>query len=143
MDAKFIETLANYIQKTGSLAADTKDLITRQQQFLDKDVQQKQASVSAVKKRAADTALKLASIRLPKSGLPLIAGGDEVKKAALMLTDLDTSIGLLDLVLDTVQKDGQRQKQASLEPGRAVASKRSKSLTADEQLAIDCGITLN
>jgi hypothetical protein len=133
--------LANYMEKTGSLAADTKDLIERQQKFLDREVQQKQASISDVKKKAADTALKLASVRLPVTGRPLIEGGDQVKQAALLLTNLDSSIGLLSMVLDTVQQEG--QKQASLEPGKAVPSKTNKPLTAEQQLYVDCGFAIN
>jgi hypothetical protein len=135
MDTTIISMLADYMEKTGSAAADATNLLDRQQRYLDKVTNAKEASVSALKKQAEDVAWKLAATRLPGSVDTLIKGAEQVKHASLMLCDHERSIELLNKVLDTIRVEG--SKQAGLEPGRVSTPSSKRKLTADEQLMVD------
>jgi len=140
MDPKLVSMLADYMEKTGSISADTRSLVARMYGHIEKQDSVKTASVAALQDKAGTIAQKMAGIRM-LSGQPLIDGYEMVKEASAMMADHDQSLQLLDMVLDSFVID--RQKQASLEPGRP-ASKTGG--TGEEQSAIDglmadCGIT--
>jgi hypothetical protein len=144
MDNELIVMLADYLEKTGSVGADVRQLVERQQRYIDAVSHRKTASVSMIRKQALDTALKMANVRLPGTGAPLIAGADQVKQAGLLLTDHEQSITLLNKVLDTFQSES--SKRASLEPGRGTLAGRGagkRTLTADEQLRVDFGLPID
>ena len=139
MDPKLVSMLADYMEKTGSLSAETRNLVDRMYQHIEKQDDAKTASVMLLKDRAGALAQKMASVRM-LSGQPMIEGYDMVKQASGMMLTHSEALDLLDMVLDTVQID--RQKQASLEPGRPsgqtdlAATERS----AAEELMFDCGV---
>ena len=138
MDPKIVSLLADYLEKTGSVSADTRDLLDRMSRYMDKQDQVKTASLAAVKDRAGPLAQKMADVRM-LSGQPLIEGYELVKQAEAMMTDHDEALTLLDMVLEAVQND--RMKHAALEPGRPSGSALpSQNLTAGEQLYVDNGI---
>ena len=138
MDPKIVSLLADYLEKTGSVSADTRDLLDRMSKYIDKQDQVKTASLAAMKDRAGPLAQKMAGVRM-LSGQPLIDGYEMVKVAEAMMTDHDEALSLLDMVLDAVRDD--RMKQAALEPGRPFGSALpAHDLTAGEQLYVDNGI---
>ena len=136
MDPKLVAMLADYMEKTGSVSAETRDLVERMYRHIEKQDSVKTASVAILNDRAGAIAQKLASTRLP-SGSPLIDGYEEIKQASAMLSKHDEALNLVSMVLDAVQQD--RTKVASLEPGRPVDSSK-RTLTAKEQLYADCGV---
>ena len=136
MDPKLVAMLADYMEKTGSVSAETRDLVDRMYKHIEKQDSVKTASVAILKDRAGAVAHKLASTRLP-SGSMLIEGYEEIKQAEAMLSQHDQALDLVTMVLDAVQQD--RAKVASLEPGRPVDSPK-RAMTAKEQLYADCGV---
>ncbi|HBT77514.1 MAG TPA: hypothetical protein DEB39_11480 [Planctomycetaceae bacterium] len=140
MDPKLVTLLADYMEKTGSISADTRNLVDRMYRHIDRQDTAKTASIAALTDKAGELAQKMTGIRM-LSGQPLIEGYEMVKQAAAMMIDHDQALQLLDMVLDTINLD--RQKQASLEPGRACpsTSKNADELSAIDGLMADCGIT--
>ena len=140
MDPKLVTMLANYMEKTGSLSADTRDIVDRMYRHIEKQDDVKTASVAALTDKAGVIAQKMAGIRM-LTGQPLIEGYEMIKTASDMMIDHEQSLELLDMVLDSFALD--RQKQASLEPGRACdrVKTSSNNLSAIEGLMADCGIT--
>jgi hypothetical protein len=140
MDPKLIHMLTCYIEKTGSISMDVRSLLDRQHKYIEKQDRVKQASVSNLRKQASDTALKMSTVRL-LDGETLIATPEQIKQAALLLSDHEKAISLFNTVLDAVAYD--RKKQASLEPGRGyVSTKTRRELTAAEQLRADNGLSV-
>jgi len=138
VDPKLVHLLANYLEKTGSVSADTRDLLDRMSRYIDKQDHAKTASVAATKDRAGALAQKMAGIQM-LSGAPLIEGYEMVKQAEAMMTDHNDALDLMELVLDAMKDD--RLKQAELEPGRPAGSAMPNgNLTANEQLYVDNGI---
>jgi hypothetical protein len=139
MDPKLVTLLAGYMEKTGSISVDVRNLLDRMYRHIDRQDTAKTASVAALVDKAGTLAQKMAGIRM-LSGQPLIEGYEMVKQASAMMIDHDQALQLLDMVLDTINLD--RQKQASLEPGRAcpTGSKNSDDLSAIDGLMADCGI---
>jgi hypothetical protein len=130
--------LADYLEKTGSVSADTRDLLDRMSRYIDKQDHAKTASIAATKDRAGSLAQKMAGF-LMLSGAPLIEGYEMVKQAEAMMTSHDEALELLDMVLDSMKDD--RLKHAALEPGRPSGSAvPAHALTAGEQLYVDNGI---
>jgi len=139
MDPKLVTMLANYMEKTGSVSADTRTLVDRMYRYIQRQDDAKTASVAAIQDRSGMIAQKMAAIRM-LSGQPLIEGYEMIKEAASMMSDHDQALQLLDMVLDSFVVD--RQKQASLEPGRPAASQATgEEQTAIEGLMADCGVT--
>lgn len=132
--------LANYMEKTGSISVDTRDLVDRMYKRIEKQDTEKTASVAALTDKAGVLAQKMAGMRM-LTGQPLIEGYEMIKTASDMMIDHEQSLELLDMVLDSFALD--RQKQASLEPGRACDATKtaSENLSAIEGLMADCGIT--
>jgi hypothetical protein len=119
--------------KMGSVSKDTKTLLQRAYRYIDRQDQEKVASVSLHRDRAGVIAHKMSTTRLP-SGSPLIEGYDTIKQASLMLSDHDQALNVLDMVLDAVTKD--QAKHASVEPGYAVSRPEGSEdkMSADEWL---------
>jgi hypothetical protein len=139
MDPKIVTLLANYMTKTGSISADTRSLVDRMYRYIEKQDHAKTASIATVKDHGSAIAQKMADVRL-SSGQPLIAGAEMIKEAQVMLSDHDEALTLFDMVLDSFVQD--RQKQASLDPGRPTAKTTDRELSAIEGLMADCGITV-
>jgi len=139
MDPKLVTMLANYMEKTGSVSADTRTLVDRMYRYIQRQDDAKTASVAAIQDRSGMIAQKMAAIRM-LSGQSLIEGYEMIKEAAAMMSDHDQALQLLDMVLDSFVVD--HQKQASLEPGRPAASLATgEELTAIEELMAACGVT--
>ena len=138
MDPKLVTMLADYMEKTGSVSAETRDLVDRMYRYMDRQDHAKTASVAAIKDRAGELAQKMTGIRL-MTGQPLIEGYEMVKQAADMMSDHDQALDLMTMILDSMQTD--HHKQAGIEPGRAVPGSESRELSAIEQLMSDCGIS--
>ncbi|MCL2624241.1 MAG: hypothetical protein FWD31_11305 [Planctomycetaceae bacterium] len=137
MDPKLVTMLADYMEKTGSISAETRHLVDRMYRMIERQDQEKTASVSAIKDRAVEIAKKMAGIRL-MAGKPLIEGYDMVKQAMTMMTDHNESLHLMTMILDAMQED--HRKQAALEPGRGVPAPKEEEPSAIEGLMADCGI---
>lgn len=141
MDPKLVAMLADYMEKTGGISADTRNLVDRMYRHIEKQDGAKTASIAALRDKAGALAQKMAGIRM-LSGQPLIEGYEMVKEASAMMSDHDEALQLLDMVLDSFETD--RRKQANLEPGRAcesVAKTASGNMSAIDELMADCGIT--
>ena len=140
MDPKLVTMLAGYMEKTGSLSAETRDMIDRMYRHIEKQDGEKTASVAMLTDKAGALAQKMAGMRM-LTGQPLIEGYEMIKTASDMMIDHEQSLELLEMVLDSFALD--RQKQASLEPGRACDPTKtaSENLSAIEGLMADCGIT--
>jgi hypothetical protein len=118
--------------KMGGVAEDTKSVLSRMYRHIDLRDQAKVASISQHKDRAGALAQKMSATRL-LSGSPLIEGYDTIKQAALMLSDHDQALNILDMVLDAVA--GDRTKSASAEPGYPCdPRKEEEELSADQWL---------
>jgi hypothetical protein len=140
MDPKLVSMLADYMEKTGSISVNVRDLLNRHQQYIETQDNAKTASFSRLRTKAMDMALKLANTRL-SSGETLIAGAEHVKRASAMLTDPEKAIDLVNMIVDSYAADFQRNsKQASLEPGRAVGSPVKRELSARDYLLDATGI---
>ncbi len=137
MDPKLVGMLADYMEKTGSISAETRDLVARMYRVIERQDGEKTASVGALKDRAGELAQKMAGIRL-MTGQPLIDGYEMIKQAASMMSDHEQALVLLDMVLDSMQTD--HRKQANLEPGKAVGVPQNTNRSAVEELMADCGI---
>jgi len=137
VDPKLVTMLADYMEKTGSISAETRHLVDRMYRMIERQDQEKTASVSAIKDRALEIAKKMAGTRL-MTGHPLIEGYDSVKQAMTMMTDHDKSLNLITMILDTMQED--HGKHAGLEPGYGVPTPKGEELSAIEGLMADCGI---
>ena len=137
MDPKLVTMLADYMEKTGGISAETRHLVDRMYRMIERQDQEKTASVSAIKDRAVEIAKKMAGIRL-MTGKPLIEGYDMVKQAMTMMTDHDQSLHLITMILDSMQED--HRKQAGLEPGRGIPAPKGEEPSAIEGLMADCGI---
>jgi hypothetical protein len=137
VDPKLVTMLADYMEKTGSLSAETRHLVDRMDRMIERQDREKTASVSAIRDRAVEIAKKMAGIHL-MTGQPLIEGNDLVKQAMTMMTDHDNSLNLITMILDFMQED--HRKQAGLEPGRGVPAPKAGESSAIEELMTDCGI---
>ena len=138
MDPNIVTMLANYMEKTGSLSAETRSLVDRMYRHIEKQDHAKTASLAALKDRSGALARKMAGIRM-LTGQPLIEGEEKIKEAATMISEHDQALELFDMVLDSFVQD--RRKQASLEPGRPASTNAEKEPSAIEGLMADCGIT--
>ena len=138
MDPKLVTMLADYMEKTGAISAETRYLLDRMDKMIERQDREKTASVSAIKDRAGAIAQKMAGIRL-MSGHPLIEGHDLVKQAMTMMTDHDQALSLIEIILNSMQLD--HRKQAGLEPGRGVPAPKTGERSAIEELMADCGIS--
>ncbi len=139
MDPKLVTMLADYMEKTGSISADTRNLVDRMYRHIEKQDDAKTASVAALRDRAGAIAQKMAGIRM-LTGQPLIEGYEMIKEAASMMGEHEQSLELLDMVLESFVQD--RQKQASLEPGRPAAKTADAEPSAIDGLMADCGISV-
>lgn len=137
MDPKLVGMLADYMEKTGSISAETRDLVARMYRVIERQDGEKTASLGAMKDCAGALARKMADIRL-MTGRPLIDGYEMIKQAADMMSDHEQALVLLDMVLDSMQED--HHKQADLEPGKAVGSPHAGERSAIDELMADCGI---
>lgn len=137
MDPKLVGMLADYMEKTGSISAETRDLVARMYRVIERQDGEKTASLSALKDRAGALAQKMANVRL-MTGQPLIDGYEMIKQAAGMMAEHEQALVLLDMVLDSMQND--HRKQASLEPGKAVGTPQGGNRSAIDDLMADCGI---
>jgi len=138
VDPKLVTMLADYMEKTGSISAETRVLVDRMDKMIERQDREKTASVSAIRDRAGAIAQKMTGIRL-MTGQPLIDGYDMVKQAMAMMTDHDQALDLMEMVLDSMQLD--HRKQAGLEPGRGVSAPKTEERSAIDELMADCGVS--
>ena len=138
MDPKLVTMLADYMEKTGSISAETRSLVDRMDKVIERQDREKTASVSTIRDRAGAIAQKMTGIRL-MTGQPLIDGYDMVKQAMAMMTDHDQALDLMEMVLDSMQLD--HRKQAGLEPGRGVPAPKTEERSAIDELMADCGVS--
>jgi hypothetical protein len=133
MDTVLVDLLSQYMTKMGGIVTDIKPMLGKMYQSIDRRDQEKVASISQHKDRAGALAQKMSSTRL-LSGVPLIEGYDTIKQAALMLSDHDQALNVLDMVLDSIARD--HTKQASAEPGHPCPAVKADadSLSANEWL---------
>jgi hypothetical protein len=132
VDKILVDLLSQYMTKMGSVTEDTKTILSRMYRHIDRQDQTKVASVAAQKDRAGVLAHKLSTTRLI-SGAPLIEGYESIKQAAVMLSDHDQALNVLDMVLDSVAAS--TVKHASVEPGYPCnAPVDADKLSADDWL---------
>ena len=123
--------IAQYLEKTGSLSVDMQNIINRAVSFQERSDRAKEASFGATKDRAEQLAHRLSQIRLP-SGHALVEGVDSVKTAAMLLSQHDTALSILDIMLDEVAKVPK-----TAEIGWPASGPVEKPLTALEELSRD------
>ena len=143
MDPTLVSMISSFLEKTGSVSAESQKLFDRMGKYIDQQDNTKTASVSANRDEAVRLAQRMSDTRL-YSGVALIEGREQVKQASTLLGSHEGALKALDLILNAVQSD--RQKTASLEPGRvdyhSHASGSGGDLTAKEELLQACGISI-
>jgi hypothetical protein len=141
MDPKLVSLLADYMEKTGSISVNMRDLLHRHQQYIEKQDNAKTASFSRLKTKSDDMALKLANTHLP-SGETLISGVEQVKRASAMLSDPEKAIDLVNMIVDSYTADfnSAYAKRASLEPGKPIGNSNKRETTAREDLLQQLGV---
>jgi len=138
MDPILVSMVTQYMTKTGSIAAESRDLFARMSKYIDGQDTAKTASISANRDEAKRLAHRMSETRL--SGIPLIEGYAQVKDASGMLSSHEGALKAFDLILNVLQQAP--QKSASLEPGRVDhQAGGGRPLTAKEELLAECGIT--
>jgi hypothetical protein len=128
-----VAMLGDYLQKTGSLSTDVASLASRTEALLDKESQEKQASLGIAKERAEQVAYLLSQTRLP-TGQNFIEGPESLKIASQMLSDHGHALNLLELVLNHVTA---ASKTASFDIGRPVDGPKKQALSAEDELRQD------
>jgi uncharacterized UPF0146 family protein len=142
MDTKIIQTLAEYMTKTGAFCSNVTQWMDNAVKVFDQDAEKKTASVSALKTQA-DTVVDMMCRFKLADGSPLIAGIQDIEEMRSRLMDHSRAVDSLGLVLNSLQQN-EEQKRANFEPGRAVESVASKKpLDALQALAVRNGIKLD
>jgi hypothetical protein len=119
------------MQKTGSISVSVQNWMARAESQLDKAVQTKEASLSAIKDRVEKLVYGLSTTRL-STGHSFLEGAEQAKTASILLSDHAHALDMLEFVLNSVKDADVRT--ASLSVGRGVSAPKEEQVSGIDAL---------
>ena len=114
MDTKLIAGLTDYMQKSASLRDDIARYVRDAHAYTNKQTTEKTASSSVRREKVIRLTHALTQVKHASTGRPIVEGEPQIKQAEALLSNPDTALDLLHLVLGNAQAF---QKAAYVEPG--------------------------